>query len=294
MIRDYPRESAPAPLDQADGLRRMFGCSRMRFIPIVSNPHMAFAGAMLERLCTAFNELGLRTLVVDASERAPAPGELSVLDIAECIEPLCEQVGYLAARGLPLRFVDAHGGTGALLQAIAEAAGDFEVAIVHAGASDLCRLFARRGARPLLLADDRPDSVTHAYASMKLMCLRAGFMVYELMLGAAPHSPRAARIVERLASCADDFLGAVLRDAATVDPAVDATEAAPPELLRLARGLYATAVSAMADEGDPSSYGALSSAPVPLQPQAATRPGALSRPPATSYRFHAAGSRQAG
>lgn len=241
------------PLDQADGLRRLFGQSRMRFVPVVSNPNMAFAGAMLERLCTAFNELGLRTLVIDASERAPAPGELAVLDIAECIEPLCSQVSYLAARGLPLRFVDTHGSTGAMLQAVADSAADFEVAVVHASASELCRLFLRRSVRPLLLADDRPDSVTHAYAAMKLMTQRAGFMVYELLLGAADDSPRADRIVERLASCADDFLGAVLRDSAHVDPACDATEPAPPELIRLARELLAVAVSATGEDGDAAS-----------------------------------------
>jgi hypothetical protein len=92
---------------------------------------------------------------------------------------------------------------------------------------------------------------------MKLMTLRAGFMVYELMLSAPPASPRSERIVERLASCADDFLGAVLRDFATVDPASAATDAPPPEVRRLARELLAVAVSAMLDEGDPSMYGAL-------------------------------------
>jgi hypothetical protein len=264
MPYDSTRDTAPAPLDQADGLRRMFGHSRMRFVPVVSNPNMAFAGAMLERLCTAFNELGMRTLVIDASERAPAPGELAVLDIAECIEPLDDQVSYLAARGLPLRFVDTHGGTGAMLQAVSESAGDFHVAVVHASASELCRLFARRGVRPLLLADDRPDSVTHAYAAMKLMSTRAGIMVYELLLGAAPSSPRAERIVERLASCADDLLGAVVRDFARVDPASDPTEAPPPELRRLVRELLAVAVAAVADEGDPSIYAALSTAHAPL------------------------------
>ncbi|CAN5391189.1 hypothetical protein BH09PSE5_BH09PSE5_49120 [soil metagenome] len=267
------RESGPMPLDQADGLRRMFGHSRMRFVPVVSNPNMAFAGAMLERLCTALNELNLRVLVIDASERAPAPGELAVLDIAECIEPLCEQVSYLAARGLPLRFVDTHGGTGALLQAVAESAADFEVALVHASASELCRLFARRAVRPLLLADDRPDSVTHAYAAMKLMSSRAGFMVYELLLGAADSSPRAERIVERLASCADDFLGAVLRDYAQVDPASDANDAPPDDLRRLVRELLAVAVSAVPDDGDASIHGALHGATTgPGSPALAVHP----------------------
>jgi cytochrome P450 len=36
--------SAPAPLDQADGLRRLFARNPIRVIPVVSNPHMAFGG----------------------------------------------------------------------------------------------------------------------------------------------------------------------------------------------------------------------------------------------------------
>ncbi len=42
-------------------------------MPVVSNPHMAFGGVLLERLCTALAEHGLHTLVVDAVASAPAP-----------------------------------------------------------------------------------------------------------------------------------------------------------------------------------------------------------------------------
>ena len=50
--------SSPMPLDQADGLRRLFAHARTCVVPVVSNPHMAFGGAMLERLCSAFAEQG--------------------------------------------------------------------------------------------------------------------------------------------------------------------------------------------------------------------------------------------
>ena len=93
--------------DQADGLRRLFAHSRVCVVPVVSNPHVAFGGVMLERLCTAFAEHGKHTLVVDAAERANQHAEMALLDLAECIEPLSPQVSYLAARGLALRFVDA-------------------------------------------------------------------------------------------------------------------------------------------------------------------------------------------
>ena len=234
--------SRPLPLDQADGLRRLFAHARVCVVPVVSNPNVAFGGVMLERLCTAFAEHGRHTLVVDAGERAGAHAEMALLDLAECIEPLSAQVSYLAARGLPLRFVDSTGSTASFLQALIEAAPHCDVLLVHASASDLCRLFARSAGldrdgfakcRPLLLADDRPASVTHAYAAMKLLTQRAGLVVHDLLLGAAKHSPRSERIAMQIATCADNFLGAVLRDWVQIDPACDATEAPSPELRRL-------------------------------------------------------------
>jgi flagellar biosynthesis protein FlhG len=93
----------------------------------------------------------------------------------------------------------------------------------------------RSEARPLLMADDHPASVTHAYAAMKLLTQRAGLVVHDLLLGAAPTSPRAERIAMQLATCADDFLGAVLRDWVQIDPASDAREAPNAALRRWTR-----------------------------------------------------------
>jgi hypothetical protein len=241
------------PLDQAHGLRRMFAHARVRFVPVVANPNMAFGGVMLERLCTAFGEHGAHVLVIDASDRAPSPGELSVMDLAECIETLSEQVSFLAARGLPVRYVDAQGSTASFLQAAADAVPHADVVLVHANESDLCRLFMRSEARPLLLADDRPASVTHAYAAMKLLTQRAGLMVHDLLLCAAPTSPRAERIAMQLATCADDFLGAVLRDWLHLDPATDAREAPPPALRRWARDVLQPSGAVMS--GSPAAHG---------------------------------------
>lgn len=227
--------------DQADGLRRMFSHSRARFVPVVSNPHIAFGGVLLERLCTAFAERQANTLVVDAAERASEAGEMALVDLGQCIERLSARVSYLPARGLPIRFVDPAGSTQGLLHAIAEAAPQCNVVLVHASAPELCRLFSQRRAAsawseapcPIVLAEDRPGSVTHAYAAMKLLSQRAGLTVFDLVLGAAPNSPRAERIASQLASCADGFFGAVLRDWARVDPASEATEPPSPALCRL-------------------------------------------------------------
>ena len=269
------RESPPrsAPLDQADGLRRLFAHAQVRHVPVVSNPHVAFGGVMLERLCTAFAEHGKHTLVVDASERASVHAEMALLDLSECIETLSPRVSYLAARGLPLRFVDAQGSTHSFLRAVSDAAPHADVVLVHASASEHCRLFARggelRGTRPLLLADDRPASVTHAYAALKLLTQRAGMVVHDLLLGAAPQSPRAERIAMQIATCADDFLGAVLRDWVQLDPACDPGEAPTPALRRLVREMLSAELPIV-----PTARSERASLPLP-RPPAFALPAAL-------------------
>jgi len=54
-----------------------------------------------------------------------------------------------------------------------------------------------------------------------------------LLLGAAPHSPRAERIAAKLAGCADTFFAGVLRDWAWIDPAGDPCDAPGSDLRRL-------------------------------------------------------------
>jgi flagellar biosynthesis protein FlhG len=230
--------------DQAAGLRQMFTGACARFVPVASNPHVGCGGVLLERLSTAFADRGAHVLVVDAGERAGTPGEMAMIELGQCVERLTPQVDYLAARGLAIRFVDAGGSTRSFLEHVAESAPAADVVIVHAPASELCRMFARRGRAdaalagaelpcPLVVAEDRPPSVTHAYASMKLLAQRAGLVVSELILGAAPQSPRAERIAAKLAACADNFFAGVLRDWAWIDPAGDPCDVPGSDLRRL-------------------------------------------------------------
>ena len=232
-----PVHAQPVP-DQADGLRRLFAHAQVRFLPVVSNPHMAFGGVMLERICSALSGIGCHTLVVDAAERAPSPKEWAVVDLSDCVESLSCNVSYLAARGLPLRFVDTHGSTSAFLQAAADARQQADVVLIHAGAIDLCRLFGQadrsRCARPLVLADEHPASVTHAYSGIKLLSQRGGHPVQDLLLCASSRSRRADRIGQQLARCADEFLGAAVRECLRIDPAAHANEAPGAALQRWA------------------------------------------------------------
>ncbi len=234
------------PADQAQGLRRLFARTQLRIVPVLANPHMPFSGVLLERLCAALEAQGARTLVVDAADSAPPADELATMGLADCIRPLTPSMSYLAARGLPLRYVDAQGSTAAFLQAVVDAAPRTDVVLMHAGASDLARLFARQAlvaeVLPLLLADDRPASVTHAYDGLKWLALRANLRVHHLVLEISAGSPRAAHIAQQIARCADAFLGALLRDWTHVDPASHAQDLPPESLRRLARALLAPAL----------------------------------------------------
>jgi hypothetical protein len=225
-------DTMPMP-DQADGLRRLFPASRTRFIAVAANPDVAFAGLALERLAAVCASDDRKVLVVDAARGAPH--EMAVVDLATGIEPLGPNLSYLGARGLPMRFVNHRGSCEGFLDALLDAAPDAGVVIVHADASELGRMFARRSARPLLLAADHPASVTHAYANMKLLSQRHGLMAFDLLLVAAAGSPRTQRIAEQLALTADRFAGAALHDWAAIDPAAQGQW--PHDLLRLARGL---------------------------------------------------------
>ena len=234
-----PSMLAPAPSDQAAGLRRLFGERATCFVPLVSNPHVGLGGVLIDRLVAAFAEAGRHTLVVDAAERSPAAAELTAIDLGQGIERLGPRLSYLAARGLPSRYVDAQGSTGSFLDALSDAAPHAQVVLLHACARDLARLFAQRPVRPIVLACDHPAAVTHAYAGIKLLTQRAGLLAHALLLGAASHSPRIERIARHVASCADLYLGAVLSDWAVVDPAADVAEPPDAALRRLARAALA-------------------------------------------------------
>ena len=236
-MRDFYASTGSMPLDQADGLRRMFAGARARcLIPLAANPHVPYAGAVIGRLTQVLSAAGRRTLVVDAADSAPAPSELARLDLASVVEVLDPAVSYLAARGLPLAFVDTHGSAARLIDAVLDAAPQVDVVLVHAGATDLARIFARRAVRPVLIAADDPDSVKHAYASVKLLALRARLRTFDTVLVADPANRRVARIAMSLAGCADAFLGCAMRAWAAVDPCAELQAPPRDDLTRLVAG----------------------------------------------------------
>ena len=230
----HNRNRNGAPRDQAHGLRQLFAGSEARFVPLVHNAHVPGAGVVMERFCAAFADQGLRTLVVDAADTATSPNELATVDLASCIERLSPQVSYLAARGLPLHFLDSRASLAGFLEALRAVAIQADVVLLHANALDLRRMFVGRTPRPVLLAGNRPDSLTHAYTSMKLLSQRLGALGYDLVIAGDVAPRRARKMADRLTECADHFLGAALRQVAVLDPQVPPHTPLPLDLLRLA------------------------------------------------------------
>ena len=236
---DFYAASRPAPLDQADGLRRLFkgqNGPRQRVLALAANPHVAFSGTVLDRLAAVLAAAGRQVLVVDAGAGAPAPNELAGLGLAVCIERIAPRVGYLPARGLPLSYVDTRGSAGGFIDALLAAAPWADVVLLHAESTELARLLMRRSAQPLLIGADHPESIKHAYATAKLLVQRCGLMSYDLLLCAAPHSPRLEGIRHSLARVADSFLGAFIHHTAVIDPAGDPVEPADDALNTLLAG----------------------------------------------------------
>ena len=232
-MRDFHDPAPHRPQDQADGLRRLFAGRGGHLLALAANPFAAFGGVVLDRVAAVLAAAGHPVLVVDAAASSPPPHELARLDLAAAIERVAPGVSYLAARGLPLKYVDTRGSAGGFVDALQQAAPEAEVVLLHADALDLARLLKRRAVRPLLLGADHPESIKHAYASCKLLVQRCGLMSYDLLLAASPLSPRAAGIAASLGSCADSFMGAVLRDWALIDPAGDADDTPDEDLARL-------------------------------------------------------------
>lgn len=225
--------AARAPMDQADGLRRLFGARAPRCVPLVANPHAGAAAVALEALASAFVDLHCHVLVVDAADTSPDAPEAASLGLAGCVQWLAPQLGYLAARGLPRRFVDTRGSAARMIDEVRRAAPDADLVVVHAEAIDLARLFKGFPARPVLLAADHPESVKHAYACWKLLARRCAWLTADLLLTDA-HPARTAPIAASVSQCAEDFFGGELGGWAAVASPGGRDDGDPDELRRLA------------------------------------------------------------
>lgn len=254
MSPDRPTESLMAfpsdgrraqPGDQADGLRRLFSTRTVRFIPVVSNPFVAHEGVLIRQICAALDQLGLYTLVVDVCD--PRPGVRDTLrqkadlpdqglDLSDRLQVLTDRTASLTARGLPARWSDASGSTQAFLQALIDAAPLSQAVVVHGSASELARMFGRgelqlSRPRPIVICDEQPDSMTHAYAALKVLSQRVDWLSHDLLVSAATGSAGIRLVKDRLAQCTALFFGGVRHDSVDIDPRTVALPAMAPASL---------------------------------------------------------------
>ncbi len=210
----------------------------LRCVPLVANPHVAACSVLLERWATSLRELGAHALVVDAADTSPRASALARVDLAACVEPLGERVSYLAARDLPQSFADHLGSCGGFLQALQHAAMGCDVALVHASAPMVVRMFHGQAVRPVVIAGDDPESIMHAFVAMKLLVQRCEVAAFDLAIVVAPGTVRATRIAQHLTACAEQFLHTTVHAWAAVDPHSDVREPASPELQLLAESQW--------------------------------------------------------
>jgi flagellar biosynthesis protein FlhG len=270
---DFHPTGSTAPLDQAEGLRRRFAGQRRRVLPLAANPHVASSASVLDRVAAVLARGGREVLVVDAGAASPPPSELALVDLGAGIERVAPRVSYLAARGLPMRFVDTRGSAAGFVDAVQAAAPQAEVVLLHADGTDLIRLLKGRAARPMLIGADHPESIKHAYAGCKLLVQRCGFMTFDLLLLASPFSPRVDGIAASLSRCADGFLGALVVDWALIDPSADPAEEPDEPLARLLAAQLALDDSGLPEPSAATAFGPDALRRVASMPSHAPAPG---------------------
>lgn len=233
MSPDWPTESLMAvpsevrraqPGDQADGLRRLFSTHTVRFIPVVSNPFVAQESVLIQQICAALEQLGLYTLVVDVCDPVHPPRRTPD-DLRSRIQVLTDRTASLSAQGLPARWVSGSGSPHAhgFLRAVVEAAPLSQAVVVHGSASELARLFGQgelhlSRPRPIVICGEQPESMTHAYAALKVLSQRADWRAHDLLVSATTGSAGIRLVKDRLAQCAALFLGGVRHDVVDIDP----------------------------------------------------------------------------
>jgi hypothetical protein len=229
--------------DQAHGLRRLFAHHTVHLLPLVSNPYVPGAHMLMEGLCHGLAAQGLHTLVVDAACH-PQAGGVDVaqavardLDLGQWIDELDAHTSVLAVSPTLGHFADGGPASSLLFEALREAAPCADVILFHADASALGGLFAHRRVRPLVMSTDEAGSLTHAYASIKILAQYGGLLQHSVVMDLPRQAMGLPLAATRLVRCAADFLGAQVTLSAVTSTATDDEATLAQTLHQLSMGL---------------------------------------------------------
>ncbi|MCW7540521.1 hypothetical protein OOT46_22100 [Aquabacterium sp. A7-Y] len=252
--------------DQAHGLRRLFAHHTVHLLPVAANPHNASSLVLLEGLCQGLAAQGLHTLVVDA---VPGPQTRGVdvataiardLDLGQWIDDFDARTSVLAAGDSLSCFAETEGGAALLFEALREAAPTADVIIIHAGASVLSALFGGKRVRPLIFTGDDAQSLTHAYASMKILAQFGGLHQHAVVMDAGAQAIGVPPAALRLVRCVSDFLGGEAHLVAVTSTANDNEHVLAQSLHQLSMNLLHYALPFSLQDGEAAGWGGASAA----------------------------------
>jgi hypothetical protein len=159
--------------------------------------------------------------VVDAGDASPALPESAVWGLGSALERLSPTMAYLPARGLPRRCIDVHGSSACLIDELTRVMPQADALLIHAGPMDLVRMLKGHVLRPVIACGGDLDAVKEAYATVKLLAQRLGWVTFDLLVLSGRGDVPAHRIADALAQCAERHAGCTLRTWTVIDPQVD-------------------------------------------------------------------------
>lgn len=225
-------------VDQAAGLRRLFGARSMRLLPIVADDRPTGTAAFAVSLAAALTRQGHRPLVVDAHRQGvifrfglEAPQELRDLmagrcSFAQALRCTGDGVSVLAAQiGLSGLADDPVAGE-AVFSALASLKGAYDVTLLHAPADILGPLLQTLDVETALLCGPDECDLTDTYARLKSMVNDSHLSQFRAVFhGVSSHADVAGRH-RRLADAASRFLGAEVAFGGTLGLGADLATAA--------------------------------------------------------------------
>jgi hypothetical protein len=246
--------------DQAHGLRRLFSYHAVHLLPVVANPCLPGSPALLEGLCQGLAAQGLHTLVVDA---VPGGG-LDIadaltrdLDLGQWIVDADALTSVLAVGPTLASFGQVEGAPSLLFESLREAVPSADVVMFHADANTLAGLFRARRVRPLVLAGDDPQALTHAYASIKILALSAGLRRHAVVLDTGAPVSGTCPAATSLVRCVRDFLDGEARIEAVTCTARDDEAALERTLRELSNNLLHCALPFSMQDGEGCAWDSL-------------------------------------